>query len=209
METHTAGRRTWLAAGGGAVVGAVAVVALLAGLGWAPSGDSGSADGSVTLPDTVSGLRLESDVVEELRGEPIEGRSEGLVETAELLSVSRDGAATAVQDYADDDLEERFTVWAVADGSPALWSPQESEAFAELMGLETPTEWVERDGDVECLVSPAAPMLRDRGGEVEMRIRQCQLVQDGVTLMLTGMGDGTISRPAGILRDIAGQLDQG
>lgn len=208
-DTHTAGRRTWLAAGGGAVIGAAAVAAVLAGLGWGPSGGSGSAGGSVTLPDTVSGLRPEGDVVEELRGEPIEGRAEGLVETVELLSASRSGAAAAGQDYADDDLEERFTVWAVADESPALWSPQESEAFAELMALETPMEWVERDGDVECLVYPAQPVLRGRGGEVEMRIRQCQLVQDGVTLVLTGMGDGTISRPAGILRDIADQLDQG
>lgn len=210
-STQTAGRRGWLAAGVGAVVGAGVAVAMLLALGWSSGEGTGSSAGdgiSVTLPDTAGGLRPQVEVLKELGREEPGGRLVGLAETAELLSVSRGGAVASVRGYADDSWEEQYTVWAVADESPALWSPQGSEAFAEVAGLATPMEWVERDGDVECLVYPAMPVLRDQGGEVELRIRHCQLVQDGVTLLLTGTGDGTVSRPAAVLRDVAAHLGQ-
>ncbi|WP_131106263.1 hypothetical protein [Ornithinimicrobium sufpigmenti] len=200
-------RTTWLAAGGGVILGAVATIAVLYGLGWGP--DDGLDESTITLPETADGLRTETAVVEDLRGEPLAGREEALTETAELLSASRGGAATAVQAYASDDYDERFTVWAVADESPSLWSDQESEALAELMGLKTSMEWVERDGNVECLVEPAMPMLDGSDRDVELRVGQCQLVQEGMTLVLTGMGDGTLTRPAAVLRDVAENLTRG
>lgn len=201
--------RTWLAAGAGFVVGAGAAVALLLGLGWSPHGaqDGSQDEEPITLPETAAGLRVEAVVVEELRGEPIAGRQEALEETAELLAASRDGAASAVQAYADDDLDERVTIWVVADESPGLWSDQESEALAELLGLAAPMEWLERDDDVECLAQPAEVMVRD--GEVEPRLTHCQLVQEGMTLILTGPGHDTVGRPAEILRDVAANVQRG
>lgn len=207
MGTDTAGSRTWLAAGGGAVVGAAAAVAVLVALGW--SGESASGADTLTLPETAAGLRLQTIVEEEVRGEAIEGQVQALAETAELLSMSRGEAATDVQVYSDDEFEERVTIWVVADESPALWSSRDSDAMAELMVLETPMEWVERDGEVECLVEPIQLVRRDSGGEVETRVSRCQLVQDGVTLLLEGTRHDTVSRPAEILRDVATHLERG
>lgn len=209
MTPPTARGRPWLAVGGGAVAGAAVTVAALLGLGWAPPDDSGG--GSIAaLPDTAGGLRTETAVVTDLRGEPLEGRADMLEETAELLSASRGGAATATQAYADDNLDQRYTVWAVADGSSALWSPDESEAAAEVMMLETPMEWVERDGDVECLVQPVTLVRRDSGGEVEVRVDRCQLVREGTTLLLVASGpEATVSRAAAVLRDVATAVEQG
>lgn len=208
MSTPTARGRTWLAAAGGAVAGAAATVVALLGLGWTP--DRAPDEEPIVLPDTAGGLRTEAVVMEEARGEPIQGQQEALAETAELLSTSRGGAAAAVQSYLSEDLDERFTVWAVADGSPGLWSSQESETFAEVSGLASPMQWVERSGEVECLVEPADLSLALRGeGEVVPRILQCQLVHEGTTLLLEAPRQETVSRPASILREIAANLERG
>lgn len=208
MSSTTARGRPWLAAAGGAVAGAAVTVAVILGLGWTP--DRAPDDEPITLPDTVVGLRTEAVVMEEARGEPFPGRQEALLETVELLSASRGGAAAAVQSYLDEDLDERFTVWAVADESPGLWSSQDSEIFAEASGLASPTEWVERDGEVECLVRPwDASYVRQGMGEVVPRVVQCQLAHEGMTLLLEAPNQDTVSRPASVLQDIAANLERG
>lgn len=198
--------RTWLAAGGGAVVGAAAAVALLLALGW--SGDS-SYSGSFSLPETAGGLSPEADVIPEERRDALLERQAAVTDTAELLSTSRGGAPTAVRTYMDEELEERFTIWAVADESPSLWSSQDSELVAELQGMKTPMEWVERDGDVECLVRAINPARRDSDAEVVYNVTHCQLVQDGVTLMFEGVSHDNVRRPAQVLREVAAHLELG
>lgn len=215
MDNTTTRHRTWLAAGGGTILGAGAAVAALLAIGWsAEGGTGGGQDATLTLPDTADGLRSEEAVVMELRGEAVPGREEALAETAELLGDSRGGLAADVQAYAAEDLDLRVTVWAVAQESSPLWSSQESEAMAELMNLASPMEWVERDGDVEegqveCLMRTLNPAPRDRGDEVEAVVTECQLVTDGVTLVLQGAQLESIDRPAAILRDVAANLERG
>lgn len=214
MEAKATGNKTWLAAGGGAVVGAAAAVAVLLALGWS-SADAADGVESLTLPDTAAGLRTDTDVMTEARGAPIEGRQEAMDESAELLSQSRDGAAAGVQAYSDDDLEVRVTVWAVADESPRLWTSQDGEAMAELMGMAHPMQWVERDvsseeeRDVECLMQARQPVIAGSDAEVDAFPTECQLVTDGVTLILQGSGMDSIERPAEILRDVAANLERG
>lgn len=207
--------RTWLAAGAGTVLGAVLAVALLVGMGWSADGSQGSASGELVLPETADGLRLQSVVMEEMSSQPAEETfSEQLVETAGLLSASRGGAPAAAQFYSDDDLETRVTVWAVAAESPSLWTSAESESLAESMQLKTPFEWVERgeaaeDGSqVECLMRVTNPVMRDSDQETDAHVQQCQLVTDGVTLILQGGTLDAIDRPEAILRDVADNLEK-
>lgn len=207
MGTNTARSSSWLAAGGGAVVGAAAAVGLLLALGW--SGDSSAPDRTVGLPETAGGLRTEAVVMPEERRDALLQRQAALSETAELLSVSRGGAETAVQSYLADEFEEHFTIWAVADESPPLWSSQDGEAVAELQGTKTPMEWVERDGDVECLVRTVNPVLRDSDAEVAYQVTHCQLVHDGVTLIFQGASQDDVRRPAQVLREVATHIEAG
>ncbi|WP_256840094.1 hypothetical protein [Ornithinimicrobium faecis] len=215
MNTAPSRGRTWLAAGGGAVLGAVLAVGLLVGLGWSADGSQASTSGELVLPDTADGLRLQDVVMEEMSDRPAdELLAQGRAETAELLSASRGGAPAAAQTYADDELETRVTVWAVADESPSLWSAAESDALAESMRTKTPFEWVERgetaeDGStVECLLRATNPALQDSDKETEAHVQECQLVTDGVTLILQGGNLDSIDRPVAILRDVASNLEQ-
>lgn len=215
MTGSTSRGKTWLAAGGGTVLGAVLAVALLLGLGWSAGESQASTSGELVLPETADGLRLQHVVMEEMSGQPVDERlSEELVETAGLLSASRGGAPATAQAYADDDLESFLKVWAVAAESPSLWTPEESEALAESMRIQTPFEWVEKgeaaeDGSqVECILRVMNPAMRDSDHEAEVRARQCQLVTDGVTLILQGGNLDSIDRPEAILRDIAANLEK-
>jgi len=215
MDTNTTTKRSWLAAGGGVLVGAAGTVAALLALGWSAGSAAGGSAMTLTLPQTADGLRTETEVVTELRGGPIEGREEAFAETADLLSASRGGAAAAVQGYADEDLEVRVTVWAVADESPRLWASQEGEKVAELSGLATPWEWVERDAGgegeepVECVMRVINPTMAGSDEEPEATVLECQLVTDGVTLLLEGPQLESIDRPVAILRDVAANLERG
>lgn len=215
MTGSTSRGKTWLAAGGGTVLGAVLAVALLLGLGWSAGESQASTSGELVLPETADGLRLQHVVMEEMSGQPADERlSEQLVETAGLLSTSRGGAPASAQAYADDDLESIVTVWAVAAESPSLWTSAESESLAESMQLKTPFEWVEKgeaaeDGSlVECLMRVSNPVMRDSDQETEALVQQCQLVTDGVTLTLQGGSLDSIDRPEAILRDVAANLEK-
>lgn len=208
--------RTWLAAGAGTVLGAVLAVALLMGLGWSADGSEASTSGELVLPETADGLRLQSVVMEEMSSQQVDDQlSEQLVETAELLSASRGGAPATAQAYVDDGVETRVTIWAVAAESPSLWSAEESEALAERMKLKTPFEWVERgeaaeDGSqVECLLRVTNPAMQDSDQETDAHVQECQLVTDGVTLILQGGGNlDSVDRPEAILRDVASNLEK-
>lgn len=103
----------------------------------------------------------------------------------------------------------RVTVWAVAAESPGLWSPQESEATAELLRLGMPMELVERDGEVECLVRPDTPVREGEDlDDVVLRVDQCQLVDGDVTLLVRGTGMD-LDQGVGILRDVSANLVRG
>lgn len=215
-----------MALGAVAVLVAVGLGATTTGSGEAQRERDGGADavsagqeppGSLTLPDAAGGLRPQAEVL----GEPSEPlREQALEETAQLLSESRQGAAASVRAYADEHLETMVTVWAVAQESPPLWSPQEAELMAQVLGTVTPMEWVEREGEVECLVRPLTVAFEGRGGggteanpegetaAVEIVLDRCQLVDDGVTLLLTGR-DVDVSGAAEVLRDVASGLGRG
>lgn len=82
------------------------------------------------------------------------------------------------------------------------------------MNTTTPFEWVERgqaaedDSQVECLMRVTNPVIRGSDQEADAHVQQCQLVTDGVTLILQGGNLDSISRPEVILRDVAGNLEQ-
>ena len=161
---------------------------------------------TITLPTEVAGLKRFSDVVEPRPMDEL--REQVLLETAELLGQSRGGAATGVEHYINDDMDMQATVWVVADESPALWSDQEAPSAPKYMNLATPMEWVERIGEVECLIQPITPVIYDEDvedPEVETRIDSCQLVSEGHTLHLRG-NDVSQSQAADILRQVASTL---
>lgn len=206
-------KKVWPAAGGGALVGVAATVGVLLALGWLSPGE-GSGPESLTLPDTLDGMRTEQAVLEEAdRWEPL--REEITAEVVEHLSEAYDGAAATGQGYLSDDMELMAQVYAVAGETPGLWSAQDSEAAAELIGLAAPQQWVEQDGAVECLVRPQDPSLprAPEGGEevdIEPRVMHCQLVEDGVTLLLLpGFGMQEVGPSADLLREAAANLERG
>lgn len=206
-------KKVWPAAGGGVLVGVAATVGVLLALGWLSPGE-GSGPESLTLPDTLDGMRTEQAVLEEAdRWEPL--REEASAEVVEHLSDAYDGAAATGQSYLSDEMDQMVQVFAVAGASPGLWSAQDSEAAAELMGLAAPQQWVEQDGAVECLVRPLNPSLprASEDGEavdIEEAVMQCQLVEDGVTLLLyPGFGEHEVGPTADLLRDVAANLERG
>lgn len=193
------------------MVGAAAAVGLLLALGWSGGASEASGPESLTLPETVDGLRTQQVVLEELdHWDPLRGQIN--IETAERLSEARGGAAATAQGYVDDDFEMQVILHAVADVSPGLWTQKDSEAIAEFTRLATPQMWVERDGDVECLVAPLTPIIAsedDEDMDIETFVSECQLVDEGVTLHLTGAAGLDVARAADILNDAAANLERG
>lgn len=179
----------------------VAAVALVAGVAAGTVGtlivtgsdDSGpNTDATITLPDTLGGMRLEEEVVHEVAGEDNAAALEGvadrervLAEATEALSDSRDGATAVSARYADDDLMTQVTLLAVAQDSPRLWSIQDTESGPEVLQLATPMEWVVREAEAECLVR--AVRVQPAGtdpAEVETTVVRCQQRNPEMTVVL-------------------------
>lgn len=193
METSQQ-KRLWAVAGCALVVGA----AVGAGGAYAiGGGDSGpDAGATLTLPETLDDLRPESAVVAEVAGsdntaalEAAELRETVHGEAAAKLSTAHGGSATTSAGYSDDGLETRVTVFAVAASSPALWSVQDAESAPEMLGMATTMEWVEADGDAQCLVrtTTAYPEGTDPA-DIESFAVRCQVVRDDLTVLLEPSG---------------------
>lgn len=202
---------------------ALACAALLLGAGGGVAGtlalspgESGpNTEAGITLPETVGGLRPEPEVVREVAGadntaalEGAQTREEILAEAAAALSASRGGATAAAATYADDELEVLITIFAVADDSPRLWTAQETEAGPEYLKLATPMEWVEREGEAECLVRALRPLPAGSDAEeVEATVLHCQLRTPEVTVMLQPNGSLEPHEALGLLILAAAQTE--
>lgn len=206
-------RRAWPLVLVGVLVGA----ALGTGATLAATGglfDSEPAE--LALPETLDDLRDLQTVQTDHGADAaaVEARGEVLVDLEERLSAAYDGAATAARTYGSDDLETIVTVYAVAAESPGLWSPQDSDALAELLGFASPQAWVVTDDDAECLVRPADPSgLRSDDSpptrDVEALITLCQLTTDGLTVRVQGDSSVTPERGLELVREAAEVVEVG
>lgn len=210
-QTTESQRPKWLLP---AAVGAIAGLVIGAGGAYALGGsDAGpDTDATLTLPEELDDLRVTSVVIAETTDnesalEAAATRDQILEEVTATLSAAHDGAATTSRSYADDELDTRVTVFAVAAPLPGLWSSQDVEGTAELLGTATPNEWVEAEGDAQCLVFPKVQM---RAGtdpdEVEPLVKQCQVVRDGVTVILQPNGQLAVDRGLELVTRAADEL---
>lgn len=222
-QTTKAERANWLvpAAVGvvaGLVIGAGGVY-LLGGADAASSSEAGSdadagpdADAKLTLPEELDGLRVESvviaDTIDNEAAQQSAGKREEIrEEVTASLSVAHDGAATTSQSYADEELKTRVTVYAVAAPLPGLWSSEDAEGVPELLGMATPTEWVETAGGAQCLVAPKEFLMAGTDPEeVEVLASQCQVVRDGVTVILEPSGQLNADRSLELVQIAADNL---
>lgn len=192
-ETTKPVRPKWLLP---ATVGALAGLVMGAGGAYALVGsDAGpDTDATLTLPETLDGMRVESVAIAEASDneraqESARQREEILEELTTNLSTVHDGAAATGRYYADEELSTFVSVFAVAAPLPGLWSFQDSESSAKLQGMATPREWVEAEGDAQCLVFPKRQQLAGTDpAETEPLASRCQVVRDGVTVILQPTG---------------------
>lgn len=220
---------TALAAVAGLVVGAGGAVAVGATRPPAPPAQSetsltdddattpgaeAGAGATLTLPATIGGMRPEAEVVAAF-GERAVARAQDsqrvLDELADTLSAAHAGAGATSATYADDDLEMHIRVFAVAAPSPGLWSSQDAEALAEQLGLARPVEWVERDGDAECLVRQHSNLFRTGTdpADVEHQVILCQLVETDLTVLLEGPPSLTLEHALDLIREAADGVQRG
>lgn len=189
--------RRWLTAGCALIVGvALGVGGSMAFGGDGEAGVAADTGATVTLPDTLDGLRPEAEVVAEVitsdnpaSQEAAELREKVRDEVLAKLSSAYGDAATGRASYADDGLEVRVDLYVVAASSPALWSSQDAESAPELLNLATPMEWVEADGNAQCLVRTINPSMAGTDpADTESFAQRCQAVQEGVTVILESHG---------------------
>lgn len=185
--------RVWLAAGCALIAG----IALGAGGALALGGDDGPDSGAtVTLPEQLDGMRPEADVITEVIGsdnagavETVQNRQTVRDEATVTLSAAYGGATTASAAYSDDELETSVTVFAVAATSPGLWSSQDTESAPEILHLATPMEWVEVDGDAQCLTRPQTPYREGTDpADIESYVVRCQVSAEDHTVILEVQG---------------------
>ncbi|GAA1135646.1 hypothetical protein GCM10009583_01710 [Ornithinicoccus hortensis] len=184
----------WLAAGCALIAG----VALGAGGARALGGDDGpDSSATVTLPEQLDGMRPEADVIAEVVGgsdnagaqETVRKRQTVRDEATVTLSAAYGGATTAGAAYSDDELETSVTVFAVAATSPGLWSSQDTESAPEILNLATPMEWVEVDGDAQCLTRPQTPYREGTDpADIESYVVRCQVSAEDHTVILEVQG---------------------
>jgi hypothetical protein len=135
-----------------AVAGAV-LGALVVGSIWLLGGDGNGPDVSGSTPDRVGDYARIADTRmgrNDRARQLVERTQDWDRRSAERLSAAHQGAEAAVATYADDNLEEQFSVLVVAARTP--WPPFVPYQDAATLRLTRPPNEVREFGDVACVV---------------------------------------------------------
>jgi len=181
--------------GGVVLAGVVGLVVggLLVGGAWLLLGGDGASSSPISAPERISGYLRQGDAAEAVdrdKGKELADRYRDWDQrSSERLSAAHDGAGAFVQSYADEGLEQRFTVEAVR--APVPYPPYVSYTDPEYLGTERPLEELREFGDVGCLI---------RNDPSQSYVLSCVRTDDDLTVQISHVGGDLLEDPGAVAK---------